>query len=153
MPTFRACLTGMPWVNFDHKHSSFRSLIREKAVELVKAPCMQTALGSHILVCLATSDLACLSNVGQILNHDGATGCSILDNSLGEDMITVPVESHLFSRKLFEMLLGRLCSFGLEFALQTKAAAVNLFPVATTQKLTLRSNGWSVETQINAHNL
>src|SRR2546421_439793 len=81
VPTFGACLTGVSWVNLDNKHTSLSSFIREKAVELVKAPCMQTALGRNILVCLATSDLGCLSNISQILNHDSAARGCILNNA------------------------------------------------------------------------
>lgn len=143
----------MSWVNLDNEHTAFSSFIREKAVKRVKAPGMQAALDGNILVRLATSDLGCLSNVGQILNHDSAASGAVLHNSFGEDMITVPVESHLFSRKLFEVLLGRLCSFGLKFAFQAKATTVNFFPVASTKELTLGGDSGSVETQVNTHNL
>ncbi len=96
--TVRTSLRRMPWVNLDHLHTTFLRFVGKKAVKLRKAPTMQTPFRLALF-----RDLRRRTNVGQILKHDGATRGGMLDNSLREDMITVPVESHRLTRQLFQI--------------------------------------------------
>ena len=61
----RTPLRRVPRVNFDHSHPPSLSLVAQEAVELGKAPGMQTALSFAFLV------RDTLANIGQVLKHQG----------------------------------------------------------------------------------
>ena len=92
------------------------------------------------------------SKIGQVLKHHRTARGSTLNNAFGEDMVTIPVETHLLVRQLFEMPFGRLRSFGLQVATETERPPVNLFPVARAKKLTLRGDSRTIQAQIDPHN-
>src|SRR2546429_1778201 len=143
----------MAGVNLDHLHTALLCFVSKKGMELNKRPAMKTALGFNILALLPTSDLACATDVGQILNHYGATGCSILNNSFREDMITVPVKTCLFATQFLEVTFCRLASFGLKLTLEAESSSINFFPMPIAKKLTFRGNGGAIESQITPDNL
>ena len=151
--TGTARLTRVPGVDLLNGDSASLRFIANEAIELGKRPRMQTSLLAHILLVLAPSHLRGFSNVSQVLKHNRATCGRVLDNTFGEDMITVSVESPLLLRQLFQVSLRRLCSFRLQGSSETQRATVNFFPLSRAKKLTVTRDGGSVQSQINSDDL
>jgi hypothetical protein len=120
-------LTRMARVNFAHNHPSFLCLVEQEAMELGKTPTMQPPLT------LSMSQLGSLTNVGQVLNHNGTTWGSMLHNAFGKHMIMVSSLPKQFARKLFQVPFGRARSFSLQFSTEAEDAAFLLFPTPFTQ--------------------
>src|SRR6476660_6894163 len=114
MTTLGTSLRGMTRVNLDHGDSSLSSFIGQERVELGKRPTVKTALALHILVLLSASNLACTTDMGQILNHQGRTRESVGNDAFREDMVAIPVKTCLLASQFLEVTLGRLASFGLQ---------------------------------------
>lgn len=150
MPAPRAHLRSVARVYPLYAHTPLLCFVKRQGVELGKGPTMQFPLIIDVLVLLAASHLGGISDVGQVLKDDGAARGSILDDALGEDMITVPVESLLPLRKLLQVTFRGLCSFGLEFSPEAKVTAVNLFPMFRAKKLMLGGHSRSREAKINS---
>src|SRR5713101_2527071 len=129
--TARTGLAGIPGVYFDYSGTTLLGFVRQEAMELCKTPTVKSALVLGVPLHRSTT-----TNVGQVLTHNGTTGWGILDNALTQDVVTIPVESQRLSRQLLKMPFSRFCSFGLQLAAEAKAAAVNLFPMTTTEEVT-----------------
>jgi len=89
MPTLRAGLGRVTRVNLDHGYPSCLGFVREESMELGKAPGMHTAFVAHILVLFAAPHLGGLTDVRQVLKHDGTTSSGVLYEAFGEDMVMV----------------------------------------------------------------
>jgi hypothetical protein len=135
--TFRARLTGVSWVYLDDQLTAFLRFVSSKAIQLCKGPTVQLAFVLNSLLVLTTSHLRSFANVGEVLKDDGSALWSSLNDSLAEDMVTVPVKTSLLLRHLFEMSFSRLASFGLKLSTDAETAAINFFPVLVTKKVTL----------------
>lgn len=107
---------------------------------------MQT---SFYVMFLVLANLRVLSNVRQVLKYYRGTCGGRSDYLFGEDMIAIPVESRLPLAHLFQVALSGFRSFGLQFTTQAKSATINLFPMRSTQEVTVRGHGRSIESQIN----
>jgi len=112
---------------------------------------MQTTFLLNVLVVLPSSHVGGVSNIGEIFEHESAARSDVLHNAFGENVVTIPVESLLLLAQLFQVTFSRLCSFGLQFAAETKRAAVYFFPVASAEEVTLRSDSRMVDAQINTY--
>ena len=107
VPTFAASLACVSWVNFDHLHATGFSFVGQEAMELSKAPRVETALGLDILSVLASTDFRGLANVGEVFQDEGAAWGCILHNAFGEDMVVVSSLPQQFTRKFFQVPFSR----------------------------------------------
>jgi hypothetical protein len=145
-------LAGVAWVDALDTNTVFLGFVESKAVELRKTPTMQATFRVSVLSVLATPHLGVFTNIGQVLKDNRCAWLGMLDDMFGENVVAIPVESHLLLTHLFQVAFGTFCSFGLQFAAETETAAVNLFPVATAEKLTGRSHGGSVQSEVYPDN-
>jgi hypothetical protein len=145
MPTFRAGLTGVPWVNFDHLNSACFSFIAQEAVELGKRPGVQTALTLTFFVSNT------FPNIGQVLKNNRAARSGVLNNSFTEDVVMVSSLAKQFPTQLFEMSLSRSGAFCLKLATETENAAFLLFPSAFSQEMAIAGDGWVIEPKVNTN--
>jgi len=150
MPTSRTGLRGMPGVNFDDPYPSFLGFIANKVIQLGKAPAVEVAV-SLTFLSFARANLGSLTNIGEVLKDDGTARSGVLHDAFREDVITVPAESPLLATQLFQVTCRRLCSFGLEFALEAEAAAVHLCAVTSAEKLSRGGDSGVVQTQIDSN--
>lgn len=139
----------MMWVNLDHADPLFLGFVGEEIVELGKRPTMQPPFGVHRFVLLASSHLRIVSNVLEVFQDEHGTWESVLHDTLGEDMIAIPVEAGLLTRQTLEMSLRRFRSVGLQLSLEAEVTTVNLFPVATAEELPFTGDCWTVQPQVN----
>lgn len=153
IPTTRAGLTGMPGVNLDHLDTAFLCLVRGEIVQLGKRPTVQLPLVWDVLVLLASAQRRRLTNIGEVLEDEGSTGRSVLNEAFGEDMICVPAESPLLARQLLEMSFRRLCSFGLQLSFETEATTLDFFPVRASQEVSVGGHSRAIEAQVNPDDL
>lgn len=149
--TVRAGLTGVTRVNLDHADPALLGFVDQEALELGKAPTMELPL--RVLFLALAANLRIGAKMGQVLNHNGRARGGILNDALGEDVITIPVKSQRATGHLFQVTFRAFCSFGLQLATETESAALNLFPVATSQKRASRSHSRMIETEINTDHL
>lgn len=147
--TTGAGLRGTPGVDLDHGNSVLLALIGDEIVQSSKGPTVQLALIVNVLVLLASSHPGGLPNMLKIFQDDGTARRSMLNNALRQNMIAIPVEANLLPRQLPQMPLGRLRSVGLQLSLEAEIAAVNLFPVPITKKLTVGGDGRAVQAKID----
>lgn len=145
MSTARAGLRGMARVNSYDSDSKLLRFIAQKCLKLRKRPGMQPSVCFGFFL-----DFAGAADIFQVLNNDGRAWCGVLNDTLGEDMIAVPVKSQRLTRQLFEMSFCTLCSFGLEFSTKAKPAAIHFFPVTITQKLAIGSDSRPIQAQVNS---
>jgi hypothetical protein len=103
---------------------------------------VQTSFG---IVLLALADRAPLTNVLEVFQHDRATRGGMLNDTTGEDMIAIPVESQSLASQLFQVTFRAFCSFELQLSLEAETATIHFFPVPTSQEVTAGSHGWTVE--------
>lgn len=151
--TLRAGLTGMPGIDLDHGNTSLLPFISDEVIQLGKRPTMQLSLVINILVVLAPSHLGIVSNVLEVFQDNHRAWGSVLDDTLGEDMIAIPVEASLLPRQLPQMSLRRLRSVGLQFSLEAERAAIDFFPVPITEELPLAGDSRAVQAQVNSDDL
>ena len=149
MSTFRACLTGMSWVNFDYFNTFPCGFVGHEAVQLCKRPTMEATFGLDILLVLATSDGGCDANVFQVLKDKGTSLRGVVYNPFGEDMVMVFSLPKPFARKLFQVPCSRFGTTLLELAPDAKHLAFLLLPTLFTKKETLRSHGGSGQSEVN----
>ncbi len=142
-------LRGMTWINLDHDDPLFLSFVSEEIVELGKRPAMQPPFGVNSFVLLASSHLSIVSNVLEVFQDERGAWESVLHDTLGEDMIAIPVEASLLTRQTLEMSLRRFRSVGLQLSLEAEVTTVNLFPVATAEEVPFTSDCWTVQPQVN----
>gem|GEM_PF-4715827 len=152
MPTFATRLRRMTWVNLLDTDTALLPFIGNEAIQLSKCPTVQLALILDVLLVLAASHLGTLPYIGKIFQDDSCTSGGTGNNLFTEYMVTIPMETRLFLRHLFQVSLSRLTSVGLQFALEAKRAMVNLFPSLASKKLTIAGNGGAIESQINTNN-
>lgn len=142
-------LRGLTWINLDHADPLFLGFVGQEIVELGKPPTMQPPFGVNPVVLLASSHLRSVSNVLEVFQDERGTWESVLHDTLGEDMIAIPVETSLLTRQTLEMSLRSFRSVGLQLSLEAEVTTVNLFPVATAEELPLTGDGWTVQPQVN----
>jgi hypothetical protein len=140
----------MAWVYALDTDAALIGLIESKGIQLFKRPTMQAAFGSSLLA-FASSHLRGIPNMGQVLKDNRGACGGMLDNTLGEYMIAITVESLTLATEFLQVTFGRLTSVRLQLAANAESAAVNLFPVATTEKLTMASHSGSVQSEVNAN--
>jgi len=139
----------MPRIDLDYADPSFLGFVGEEIIELGKRPTVQPAFGVNLFVLLASSYLGMVSDVLEMFQDERGTWESILNDTLGEDMIAIPVEASLLMRQLPQMSRSRFRSVGLQFSLEAEMTTVNLFPVSTAEELPLTGDCWTVQPQVN----
>ncbi len=137
----------MPRVNLDDFDSTRLGLVGKKGVELGKAPRVHAALAFTFAM------LDPLSDIRQVLKHDGTSGGGNLHNAFGEDVIMVFSLPKQLARKLFQVPFGRFGAFLLKCATQAEHATFLFFPLPLTQEVTGGGDCWTIEAQVNAHDL
>ncbi len=150
--TLATGLRGMSRVNPDDSNASRLRLVRDKRVQLGKAPAMQPSFILDMLVLLASAYLAGLSNVRQVLKHNGRAIGAGLHDAFGKDVIVITMQPKLFLAQLLEMSPGRASAFGLQLSSETEEAPFLLFPSLLSQELTMGSHSRTIETQVNPDN-
>jgi hypothetical protein len=71
-----------------------------------------------------------------------------LDDSLGENVVTVLSKPLHFTGEFSQISFGRFSAFGLKLSLEMKATLDNFLPMSRAQKLAVRSNRRMVKSQI-----
>ena len=99
-------LTGMARVNLAHLDTSFLGFVSEEALELGKAPTMEPTLILGLLLHGGP-----VSDVRQVLKHDGCAWCCVLHNALGKHMIVVSALPKQFTRELTQVTFRALCIY------------------------------------------
>jgi hypothetical protein len=140
----------MAWVNLDHGYPSCLSFVGQEAMELGKRPAMEASFIPHVLVLLASSYLAVLTNVRQILKHHGTARSGVLHEAFGEDMVMVTTLPKQLTRKLLQVPCGRPRALLLELASEAKDAAFLFLPGSLTQELAITGDSGAVHAQVNA---
>jgi len=153
MPTLRAGLGRVTRVNLDHGYPSCLGFVREESMELGKAPGMHTAFVAHILVLFAAPHLGGLTDVRQVLKHDGTARSGVLYEAFGEDMVMVSSLPKPLARKGFQVPFSRLGAVLLELAAEAKNATFLFFPPPLAQEVTRARDYGPSETQVNTHHL
>src|SRR5260221_6071182 len=143
MPTTRTGLRCGPGVGFDQLESARLGFVGPERMELGKAAGMDTALSFAFTVGNTLTD------IGQVLKHNGRTRGDRLNKAFGENVVVVLSLPKPLTRKLFQVPFGRFGAFFLEFATQAENAAFLLFPAALTQEGTSGGDSWPVETKIH----
>ncbi len=126
----RTPLRRVPRVHFDHSHPTRLGLVAQEAVELGKAPGMQTALSFAFLV------RDPLANIGQVLKHQGTAWGRSLHNAFGKNMVVISSLPKQFPTQLLEVPLSRASAFSLKLTTETEDAAFLLFPPLLPEKVT-----------------
>ena len=130
MSTPVACLRRVAGINAFNSYAALLRFVRIEAIQLLKCPTVQTAFRFTFV------NLGTLPNVGQVLQHNCATGGSMLHNTLAQYMVTISVETLRTLAQVLEMALCRLTTVRLQFSSQAETTAINFFPMLTTEKLT-----------------
>lgn len=138
-------LTRVAWVYFDHSDTTLLCLVCKEGVELGKAPTMQATFR---VVLLALTDLATLSYVLEIFQHQGAALWGVLYNAFGEDVITVSVESYLSALEFSQVLFRRFARFRLQLTTEAEITAIHFFPVLATKEVMVGSHSRAIESQV-----
>ena len=97
MPTSTTLLAGMPRVNLDHLDTPLLGFVGKEGMQLGKTPTMEASLP------FTMAHLGSLSNVRQVLKHNGRTALSVLDNALRKHVVMVTSLPQQFARKFFQV--------------------------------------------------
>jgi len=143
----RTPLRRVPRVHFDHSNPPSLSLVAQEAVELGKAPGMQTALSFAFLV------RDPFANIGQVLKHQGTARGRSLHNAFGKNMVVISSLPKQFPTQLLEVPLRRASAFSLKLTTETEDAAFLLFPPLLPEKVPSGRDRRVIESQINADHL
>jgi len=139
-----ASLAGLPRVNHNYRTPSRFSLVLDEALELGKAPGVESAAGFPMI------DLDPIPDIREILKHDSGTCIHIPDNRTGDNVVTIPSEALFTSSKASKMPLGRLRTFGLQFTSDAKYTFDNFLHVLVTMETVVRTNSRSGHSQVYA---
>jgi len=153
MTTRRTSLRSVAGVNFDYLDTTLLRFVCDEVIELSKCPCMQSAFRRDILVLFAAPNLTVLSDVLEVFQNKCCSRRGILNNSLREGVVTIPVETRLSLAQFLEMAFGGFTSFGLQFAPNAEILAINLFPLALAKKLTVRGHSGVIQAEIYPNNI
>ncbi len=137
----------MARVNLDHANTTSLSFIGDKAEELGKAPRVHTALPRTFTM----GDT--LSDVRQVLKHDGTAGGSMPNDAFRKHVVMVASLPKQLTRKLFQVPFSRFGAFFLKLAPDTEDTAFLLFPVPLTEEVASAGDCRSIETEINPKHL
>ena len=145
-------LRGMPGVNSDNLDTACLCLVADELIQLSECPTVEAPFRVSFLS-FASAHLGGFADIGEVFQDKRTAWEGVLHDALGEDMVTIPVESLSLARQLFQVSLGGLCSFGLQLADETKITTINFLPVPFAQEATGRGDSRSREAQINANDL
>src|SRR5258708_442004 len=142
MSTTRTGLAGVARINFLDTNPACLRFVGKKRVELGKRPAMHAALS----LTFAMGDP--LSDIRQVLQHDGTARSGVLNKTFGEDMVVIFSLPKPLARKLFQVPFGRFASFFLKLAAQAEDAAFLLLPLALSQEMAIAGDSRTVEAQV-----
>lgn len=134
----------MARVNLDHLDTPFLGFVGEEAMELGKAPTMEPTLILGMLLHGGP-----VSNIRQVLKHDGCALWCVLHNALGDNMIVISALPKQFTREFTQVTFRALCAFGLQFPTKAEATTFLLFPTTFSQEVALAGHSGTIETQVN----
>ena len=139
----RASLAGLAWVNHYHLASESISLVLNKALELGKAPGMQSATGFPMI------DLDTIPDVREVFKHDCSSRCNTPDNRTGDNVVTIPSEALFTPSEVSKMPAGTLRTFGLQATSEAKDTFNNFLHMLVTMKTVVGTHGWSGHSQVH----
>lgn len=139
-----ASLAGVAGIDPDHPTASRLGLVFQERPHLSERPAVQPSAGGSSPLHHTSTDF------GQALNHDRCTGAGRLSDALREDVVAVPPKPSDLPGQLPKMPAGRWRAFGLQTALQTEGAAINLAPALPAKEACLTRNRRSGKAEIDA---
>lgn len=142
MTTAGAGFGSVARVDADHADSLLLGLVLDEASELSKAP------GVKAVGLLSLTPFDSLANVGQVLQNDGSSLGSSLNNLFADDVVLISPAAKLFARKALQMTPGRSGALALEYALEPEGFGLQLFPVPLTQKAVIGGDGGTSNPQV-----
>ncbi len=137
-------LRGMPGVNSDNLDTACLCLVADELIQLSECRTVEAPFRVSFLS-FASAHLGGFADIGEVFQDKRTAWEGVLHDALGEDMVTIPVESLSLARQLFQVSLGGLCSFGLQLADETKITTINFLPVPFAQEATGRGDSRSRE--------
>jgi len=141
--TPRALLACVPRVNVFNSKTYGSSLVVKKPLKSSKRP------GVHTPPLVFPSFHTC-PDVGKVFKNYSRTLFSGINNSSGDNVVTIFAEAVFLLRELFQVSLSRVSAFRLECAFQVKVAFSNMFPMFFTKKLIITRDCGSVNSQVNS---
>lgn len=141
-----APLTGMPRVNSNNVAADSLSLVFQEALELGKAPGVQSSLG------LTAMSLTPSPYVRQVLYDNSGSRFNSAKDRSRKNVVTIPSEALFTPSEVSKMPLGTLRTVGLQSTFEPKSSLDDFFPMSFPVKAIIRSNSGAGDSKINADN-
>src|SRR2546425_2880805 len=141
-----APLRGIACINKLHIHTLLGSFVGDKTLQLSKTPIAHSST-------LFAASLDTFTDVCQVLHCQGISWLARGNNLFGDLVIAISLKSFQSASQLFQVALGRFCTFSLKLSSQTEVAVIRFFDLFTAKELRVRSNGKAVDAQINTDHL
>ena len=106
-----------------------------------------------MLVVFATSNLTVFSNIFEVLQNNDRTRGGVGNETLAQDVVTIPVETRLTPSQFLEMTFSGFTPFGLQFSLQTEMLTIKLFPATMAKKVMLGCDSRMIQSKVDPDNL
>ena len=136
-------LARMPGVDSDDLAAESLSLVLKEALELGKAPGVETTLGFPV------TSLDLVANIGKVLNHDSGAGFNAVENRGRENVVAIPSESLLTISKASKVPFGGLRTIGLQSTSEAKDTLNNFLHMPVAVEPVVRGHGWPGNSQVN----
>jgi hypothetical protein len=137
--TTRTSLGSMARVNTRDAHTRFLGFVFQERARLSERPGVQPPLPLSLTGTGASADVL------EVLNNDGSPRQSRLNDTSGQNVRTIPVESQLLARQLTQVVASGFRSFGLQGALESEVSFINILPLSLAQEGRGGCNGGMVE--------
>ncbi len=135
---------GITGVNFDYGDTNSLSLVRDKALKLIKRPAVQCSS-------LRLSNRHPITNAVKVFQGNRALCVlSLFDNAFADHVVGVASKTTLFTRQFFELAFSRFGLFLLEFTSQASMPMPDIIDVAAGEGFAIRIGGDVDDSQINA---
>ena len=119
-------------------------LVLKESPELQERPRVQSSAGFPVI------NLNPVSDVREVLKHDGSTCINIPDNRGRNNVVTIPSESLFTTSEASKMLLGTLRTVGLQITSEAKYPFDNFLHVPVAVEAVVGTHGGSGYSQVHA---
>src|SRR2546423_4560070 len=136
--TTGASLTTVASIDKRNRDAFVCRFVGDKALQLGKAPI------AHSPTLLATP-FGTLTNICQVLHHQGISWVAGVHNLFGDNVICVLLKSLQAARHLLEVSFGRLCTFALQSTSEAEVAVIGFFDALATKETRMRGHGKTID--------
>jgi len=140
--TSAALLACVSWIYILNRNTPHPALIVQKRLKSRKRPRVDSST-------LFPFGFYSSPDVYEIFKDNNRAGSNCIDNSPGDNVVTVFAEAVFFLREFSEVSLCRISAFRLESTFDSKIFLYGLFPLTFPKKVSVAGNGWTIDPEID----